>query len=124
MARQNGMTWDNVRQLGLALPDVERSTAYGAPALQVGGTMFACIATHKSAEPDTLVVRIPFDKRDELIAEQPDVYYVLEHYLDYASVLVRLARIREDALRDQLRMGHRFIATSGRVKRPRRSRRL
>ena len=28
---------------------------YGTPALKVGGRMFACIASHRSTEPDTLV---------------------------------------------------------------------
>jgi hypothetical protein len=120
------MKFDAVRRIGLALPDVEEGTMYGMPALDVGGKMFACIASHKSAEPDTLVVRIPFEQRDELIAEQPDVYYLKEHYVDYACVLVRLAKIRQDALRDLLLTSHRFVTATARDARtikPRASRR-
>ena len=36
--------------------------------------MFVCIASHKSAEPDTLVVMMDFPDRDALIAEDPDTY--------------------------------------------------
>lgn len=115
-------TWEDVQRVGLALPDVVPGSTYGAPALKVGGNMFACIASHKSAEPDTLVVRIPVDKRNDLIAEQPDVYYVKDHYLEYPCVLVRLGRIRTEALRDLLVMGHRFIVGAGRATRPRRTR--
>ena len=56
--------FDVVRKLGLALPEVEEGTAYGAPALNVRGKMFACLAIHRSAEPNTLVVCIDFDQRN------------------------------------------------------------
>ena len=114
MARSS-LTFATVRRLGLALPGVEEGTAWGVPALKVGGKMFACIASHKSAEPDTLAVRIPFDRRDEMIGADPDTYYLKDHYVGYACVLVRLKRIREDALRDLLLMAWRFVSSSGRV---------
>jgi hypothetical protein len=96
--------------MGLALPGVAEGTAYGSPALKVGGKMFACIAIHRSAEPDSLAVRIPFDRRDELIASDPQTFYLTDHYIDYPVVLVRLSRVHPDVLRDLLRMGWRFVA--------------
>jgi hypothetical protein len=69
----------------------------------------ACIAINKSAEPGSLVVRIDFDRRAELIAASPEVYYLTDHYLNYPSVLVRLSRIHPDALRDLLGMAWRFV---------------
>ena len=109
------VTFDTVRRHGLGLPGVQEGTAWGTPALKVGGRMFACIASHKSAEPDTLAVRIPFDRRDEMIATDPETYYLKDHYVDYPCVLVRLKRIREDALKDLLLAGWRFVSSSGRV---------
>jgi hypothetical protein len=109
MARRKAVTFDTVRELGLALPEVEAATSWGAPALTVRGKMFACRATNKSAEPDTLVIRMDFDQRDELIAADPDTYYLKEHYVDYACVLVRLRRVHPDALRDLLLMGWQFV---------------
>jgi CO/xanthine dehydrogenase Mo-binding subunit len=50
----------------------------------------------QAAEPNTLAVRIDFDQRAELMAAEPDVYYVTDHYLNYPTVLVRLSRIAED----------------------------
>lgn len=76
--------------------------------------MFACLAINRSAEPNTLAVCIDFDQRDELIAEQPRTYYLTDHYVNYPCVLVRLSRIREDALRDLLLMGWRFISSTKR----------
>ena len=109
------VTFDTVRRHGLGLQGVHEGTAWGTPALKVGGRMFACIASHKSAEPDTLAVRIPFDRRDEMIATDPETYYLKDHYVGYPCVLVRLKRIREDALKDLLLAGWRFVSSSGRV---------
>ena len=113
--------FEAVRKIALTLPDVEDGTAYGSPALKVRGHLFACIAINKSAEPHSLMVRMPFEDRDALIAEQPDVYYLADHYAPSPCVLVRLARVNPEALRDLLLMGWRF--TSALKKRPSRSRR-
>jgi hypothetical protein len=68
------------------------------------------VPSHRSAEPDSLAVRIDFDNRAELLAAAPDVYYVTDHYLNYTSVLVRLSRVTPDVLRDLLRMAHKFVS--------------
>jgi hypothetical protein len=109
-------TFDTVRELAAGLADVEEATAYGSSALKVRGSMFACMAIHRSAEPNSLVVRIDFSQRDELIAAEPDVYYLTDHYVNYPSVLVRLGRVHRDALKDLLRMAWEFAST--RSKRP------
>lgn len=46
-------TFDIVREIGLALPDVEADTMYGAPALKVRGDLLACLPVHacRSAQP-------------------------------------------------------------------------
>ena len=62
--------FDIVRKIGLALPGVEESTAYGSPALKVRGKLLACIAVHRSAEPGA-VVFVDFDDRAELLAATP-----------------------------------------------------
>jgi hypothetical protein len=111
MTRKKVVSFDTVLTLGRALPDVEATTSWGAPALTVRGKMFACQAIHKSAEPNTLVVRMDFEQRDELIAADPDTYYLKDHYVDYACVLVRLSRVHPDALRDLLLTGWRFVST-------------
>ena len=113
-------TFATVKKIGLALPDVEEGTAYGAPALKLNGQLLACMATNKAAEPNSLVIRIDFDQRDELIAAEPDVYYLKDHYVDYACVLVRLARVHPDALPDLLRMAWRFVSSKANKKRTRR----
>ena len=94
--------------MALELPEVEESTTYGSPALKIRGQLLACIPIHKSAEPDSLAVRIDFDRRADLMAVAPDIYYLTDHYVSYPVVLVRLSRIQIDALRDLLGMAWRF----------------
>jgi hypothetical protein len=103
------INFDTVRKIGLTLPGVEESTAYGLPALKVRGKLLACVPVNRSAEPGSLMVRVAFDDRGELLAAAPDVYYVTDHYLDYSAVLVRLSRVTPDVLRDLLSMAHKFV---------------
>ena len=105
------VTFDTVREIGLALEDVEESTMYGALALKVRGSLLACKATNKSAEPDSLVIRVDFEQRDALLAEAPETYYVTDHYVNYPSVLVRLSKVRRDELRDLLTAAWRYVTS-------------
>ncbi len=79
--------FDEVREIGLALPDVEESTIHGAPSLKLRGKLLTCPALHSSAELNTLAVRIDFDQRARLIAAAPEVYYVKDHYVNYRPCL-------------------------------------
>jgi hypothetical protein len=101
--------FETVRKIGLTLPGVEYSTMHGVPALKVQGKLLACIPVNRSAEPDSLAVRVDFDDRADLLAEQPDVYYVTDHYVGYNMVLVRFSRVGPDVLRDLLGMAHKFV---------------
>ena len=112
--------FDTVRKLGLVLPGVEESTAYGSPALKLRGNLLACIPVNRSAEPGSLAVRIDMEDRADLISEAPDVYYVTDHFAGYDAVLVRLARVTPEVLRDLLGMAHKYVTQkAARSKSPR-----
>jgi len=108
------VTFDVVREIGLALPDVEESTMYGSPALKVRGNLLAGLPVNKSAEPGSLGVWIDFDQRAALLAEAPETYYVTDHYVNYPIVLVRLSQIRIDQMRDLLSSAWRFVTSQKR----------
>ena len=112
-----------VRTAAAGLPDVEVATSWGAAALKVRGRMFVCSATNKSAEPNTLVVRMDFAQRDALVEADPDVYYLKEHYVAYPCVLVRLSRVHPDALRDLVQGAYRFVSATAPQRRARVARR-
>ena len=115
--------FETVRKIGLALPGVEESTAYGSPALKVHGKLLACVPAHRSAEPGSLVIRVDFEDRAELLVADPDVYYVTDHYVGYNAVLVRLSRVNRDVLRDLLGMAHKFVTRKAAPRSPARKRR-
>ena len=117
-----GYTFKTVESIGRTLPGVEVTTTWGKPTLKVGGKMFVCIASHKSAEPNTLVVMMDFADRDALVEDDPDTYYLKDHYLSYPCVLVRLSRVRADALRDLVTGAYRFMTAKTGKSRERRRR--
>jgi hypothetical protein len=107
-----------VEAVGRTLPSVEVTTSWGQPALKVGGRMFACMASHKSAEPESLVVMMDFADRDALIGDDPATYYLKDHYVGYPCVLVRLSRVHPDALRDLVTGAYRYVIATKRKRRP------
>ena len=115
--------FDTIRKIGLALPGVEESTAYGSPVLKVHGKILAGIPVNRSAEPGSLGVCIDPDDRAELLAAEPDIYYVTDHYVAGNWVLVRLSRITPDVLRDLLGMAHKFVTRTAAPRPPARKRR-
>ena len=111
--------FDVVREIALALPDVEESTIHGAPSLKVCGKLLTCPAIHRSAEPNTLAVRVDFEQRAKLLAAEPGIYYVTDHYADYPTVLVRLSRIDRTSLRHLLGLAWRFLNSKPKASRRR-----
>ena len=111
--------FDIVRSVGLALPDVEATTKYdGSPVLKVGGMFMAGLATHPSAEPDTLVVRAGLEDRERLVEDAPETYYLTDYYRSYPLVLVRLSRVEPDALHDLLCVSWRMTTAKARKRSP------
>jgi hypothetical protein len=102
--------FDEVRRIALALGNVEEGMSYGTPAFKVGGELF--LRMHQDGE--SLVVRTDFEQREELMASDPETYYITDHYLNYEWILIRLSRVHPDALRDLIRMAWRLASTSKR----------
>lgn len=97
------VTYDTVRRAGLALPNVAEGTSYGTPALKVNGQLF--VRLHQ--DTDKIVVKMPFDRREELMAGDPETYFITDHYRDYPWILVSLATVQPEALPDLLRIAYR-----------------
>jgi hypothetical protein len=105
------LNFDAVRGIGLSLVNVVDGTAYGAPA-NLGGRLVACIPTNKSAESNSVVVRIDLEHRAELIRLQTGTYYITDHYAPHPTVLVRLSKITRADLKELLRDACRFVSSS------------
>jgi hypothetical protein len=102
------MTFEAVRKIALALDNVEEGTSYGTPAFKVRGALMARLRDDLGA----LVVHMSLDDRDALMAADPETYFITDHYLNYPWILVNLARVHPDAMRDLLRSAWRSAAAS------------
>lgn len=109
--------FSRVERIGIEFDGVDAGTTYGAPALKVRGRMFACVPTHRTAEPGSLVVRMSLVERDLRLRSRPDVYYLKPHYEPYPTVLARLARLSDKELKELLEVGWRFERGNKRARR-------
>ena len=103
------VSFETVREIARQFPDVEETTTWGAPTLKVRGQLLACVPTNRSAEPDSLVLRIDFPDRAALLEENPAAFYLPDHYAGYTSVLVRPSQVDKAALRDLLGVAYKFV---------------
>ena len=104
------ITFEDVLKIASSIGRVEESTSYGTPALKVGGKLMARLRE----DGDSLVVGTTFEERQEMMAAEPDTYYITDHYLKYPWVLVRLSQVHPDAMRDLIRMAWRLAGSEKR----------
>jgi hypothetical protein len=95
-----------VRRIALALPGVEEGPCYGTPGFRVRGKLLARLRE----DGETLVVKLPADERDLLLAAAPEIFFTTDHYRNYPSVLVRLPAIAPEALQDLIEQAWMEIA--------------
>jgi hypothetical protein len=119
-SRTAGVDYATVRELALDLPDVVDSSTLRGVSYKVHGKLLACKAIHRSAEPETLMVRVGAADRDRLIDAEPASYYLTAHYMANESVLVRLASVDRKGLQALLQLAWKFVsATAASSRRPR-----
>jgi hypothetical protein len=106
---QKAIDFEVVRSFGAALPDVKDATSRLGGALKFKGRLLACEAIHKSAEPNSLMVSISLKRRETLLAQNSDAYYLTNHYAPYPAILVRLSRIKRTALKELLTESWEFM---------------
>jgi hypothetical protein len=101
------VTKAQLRKVALSFPEAHEKPSYGRPAYFVAKKFFT-----RLRDEDASIVWIvdSIDERDNLIELDPKTYFITEHYRDYPSVLVRVARINETMLRKMLERRFRKIA--------------
>ena len=99
------VTIETVRTTAFALPGVVEGEYHGTPAFYVRRKMMLRLR----GDAETLVVAFPKEERAELIARQPDVFSLTDHYLDYDWVLLSLLAADEACL-------HQMIEGAWRIK--------
>ena len=72
--RRRQLSFVDVREIALSMPEVEETTAYGMPAFNAGKTRFAGQPYPRpDVQPNSIGVPISFEERARLLASAPDV---------------------------------------------------
>lgn len=88
---------EDVRRIALSLPETVEKEAWSMPTFRVAGKMFLTLPDDESS----FAVRCPAHERGELIAAEPDKFWVPPHEAGSNWVRVRLAALDDmDELRD------------------------
>jgi hypothetical protein len=106
VAKNARVTYDTVRKLALSLPGVEEGTSYGTRALKVHGKLLVRL----KEDGETIVLITDFFERDHLLSSAPETFFITDHYKDYPSILVRLAKVAPEQLRQLLEDSWRRVA--------------
>ena len=103
------MTWEEAVAYALSLPDTERGTSYGKPAVKVASNGRAFL--FPSHEPDTSFgVSIDLDTIEILKETDPDTFWQTPHYVGWEGVLIRYDSPDEDRVRDVIARSRDFVA--------------
>ena len=107
------MTFDDVRKIALAWPEVEDGSSYGTAALKVRKKMLVRLRE----DGDSLVMPgVPPDEREILVESQSKVFYFTDHYKDYPYVLIRLSKAKRGSVEPLLRRQWRALASKAAVR--------
>jgi hypothetical protein len=100
---------DDVRRIALSFPETVEKQRWGHPTFDVAGRMFITVPDDQTS----FAVRCPRLEREELIAAEPEKFWVPPHEAGSNWVRARLAAL-EDAgeLRDILLDSWRQVAPS------------
>ncbi len=100
------MTFDDVRAMALALPQVEEATSYGTPAFRIRKRLIARLHDDGNA----LVIRVGGLEREALLATKPDQFFVTPHYEGTNWILARLDTVEPQELAELLADAWRRLA--------------
>jgi hypothetical protein len=112
------MTWEEAVAFALSLPDTERGTSYGRPAVKVASNGRAFL--FPSHEPDTSFgIAIDLDTIEMLKETDPETFWQTPHYVGWEGVLIRYDRTDDERVRDVIGRSRDFVAAKPKPK-PRR----
>ncbi len=89
------VTFDALREIALALPEVEEGFTHGNPSFRVREKFLAVL----KEDGETLALKMDQFDIDMLTALEPDIYFITDHYVGWEMVLIRLPQIHPDDLR-------------------------
>ena len=106
-------TWDDVRRLALALPEVTERTSRGLASWRVRDRLFVWERPLRPADLQALGDRAPTGPvlgarvehlvaKEALLADDPNVFFATPHFDGYPAILVQLERITVEDLEEAI----------------------
>ncbi len=103
------MTWQEAVAFALSLPDTERGTSYGKPAVKVASNGRAFL--YPSHEADTSFgIAIDLDTIEILKETDAKTFWQTPHYVGWEGVLVRYDSKDEDCVRNVIERSRQWVA--------------
>ena len=112
MSEREPVTFETVCEMALALPGVERATAYRTPALKVRKKILARLRE----DEETLAIMMDFGDREFRLQTTPEVFYVTDHYAGYPMILVHLSKIDPNDLHQLIQEAWHLVAPKSLLK--------
>jgi hypothetical protein len=103
---KSALTYEWIKEMALALPEVCESTSYGTAALKVRGKLMV----RQKEDLETVVVRTTWEAREQLLALYPDAFFVTDHYRNYPWVLLRPAASTPELVSTVLEQAWQLVA--------------
>jgi hypothetical protein len=101
-----GITYEALKRLGLALPEVRESTSYGTPALKLRGKLLARLREDEL----TVVLRTTWEEREQWMTVHPKAFHLTDHYRNGPWVLLHLPAATPQLAQAALRQAWRATA--------------
>ena len=92
------MTYDEVVQLALGLPDTEEGTSYGTPGVKRKKRFMFRL----KEDGESIAIKLDWPTHDRLLAEHPDLYFKTPHYEGYPAFLARFELMNEAQAKELL----------------------
>ncbi len=103
------MTFEDAIAFALSLPDTERGTSYGKPAVKTSSNGRAFL--YPSHEADTsFAVAMDFDSIETLKETDPATFWQSPHYVGWEGVLIRYDSPDQERVREVISRARDFVA--------------
>jgi hypothetical protein len=103
------MTFDEAVDYALTLPDTERGTSYGKPAVKVASNSRAFIFPGHEADT-SFAVAMDLDSIEILKETDPASFWQSPHYVGWEGLLIRYDSADEDRVREVIGLSRDFVA--------------